>query len=210
MSIHVQIPANVRPGEMFYVVVGDMEYEIWAPENSKPGEMVVMSVDELRESFASASPSAASVVASHPSISVPLQPSQSQRPDTGADYERSESASASVATDASLVQVRIPENCSSGDTFFATVHGLEFEILVPRGCQTGDLIELEVPSKRAIAKFGPESASAPSVLDRSLGRSDGPNDGFFAELCVPLGVSAGQSFAAAIDGSEFDVPVPAL
>ncbi|CAJ1424300.1 unnamed protein product [Effrenium voratum] len=233
MSIHVQIPANVRPGEMFYVVVGDMEYEIWAPENSKPGEMVVMSVDEPRESSASASASAASVgvmfssaepsaqvtashtsqavQASHPSQSISV-PSQSQRPDTGTDYEPSESASAaSVATDASLVQVRIPENCSSGDTFFATVYGLEFEILVPRGCQTGDLIELEVPSKRAIAKFGPESASAPSVLDRSLDRldrSDDSNDSFFAELCVPQGVSAGQSFVAAIDGSEFDVPVP--
>lgn len=47
------------------------------------------------------------------------------------------------------------------------VNGMEYEILVPKGSSAGDLIYLEVPSKRTMGKFvAPDSTtdSMPSVV----------------------------------------------
>eukprot|EP00438_Fugacium_kawagutii_P027640 Skav231543 [mRNA] locus=scaffold84:743484:760351:- [translate_table: standard] len=189
-SVHVQIPPGILPGEKFFVVIDDMEYEVWAPEGSSAGEMVAMDIykDEAESQKA--------LTASRESA---------KRSNTKT------SEAESVATDGSLVYVQVPDGCVSGDTFFTDVNGLEYEILVPSTCQSGDLIYLEVPAKRAMGKFAvPENSQAelPYDIPSILTDSENSKGGRLADIRVPTGVSAGQTFVVIIDGVEFEVPVP--
>ena len=189
-SVHVQVPEGIQPGEKFFVVVDDMEYEVWAPEGCAPGEMVAMDV------YKDATESQKALTASRESVA----------------RSGTKGSEASVATDASLVYVEVPEGCVSGETFFTEVNGFEYEILVPSTCQSGDLIYLEVPAKRTMGKFVvPENSQAelpydvPSILTEL---SEPSGSGHLADIRVPTGVEAGQTFVVIIDGVEFEVPVP--
>lgn len=194
-SIHVQVPEGVLPGEKFFVVVDNMEYEVWAPEGSSSGDMVAM---DVYSDYASSR-----LALTH------SRESEAKRSETkGSDR--------SVATDASLVYVEVPEGCSSGETFFTEVNGFEYEILVPTGCTPGDLIYLEVPSKHTIGRFvAPESeafpiSNVPSVPSaKEVVGEVATSDGFLSEIRVPNGVQEGQTFVAIIDGMEYEIPVPA-
>ena len=111
--------------------------------------------------------------------------------------------------------MEIPDGCSEGETFFAEVNGVEYEILVPNGCTSGHLIYLEIPGKHAIGKFvTPETADSlpaqvPEVSVKDMVSVDSPGeDSLFAEVTVPDGAQEGQNFIAIIDGTEFEVPVP--
>ena len=197
-SIHVQVPQGVLPGEKFFVVVDNMEYEVWAPEGSTAGDMVAMDVySDLESSQLALSNSR-----------------EGKRSETKGSEK-------SVASDASLVYVEIPQGCATGETFFTEVNGFEYEILVPNGCNTGDLIYLEVPSKHTIGRFvAPESSTegpqaSPGLSSDSCGKENeivaevATSNGFLTEICVPSGVQAGQTFIALIDGQEYEIPVPA-
>lgn len=189
-SVHVQIPPGILPGEKFFVVVDDMEYEVWAPEGSSPGEMVAMDVykDEAE---------------SQKALTVSRESAKRSNTKT--------SEAESVATDGSLVYVQVPDGCVAGETFFTEVNGFEYEILVPSTCQSGDLIYLEVPAKRAMGKFAvPENSQAelPYDIPSILTDSENSRGGRLADIRVPTGVSAGQTFVVIIDGVEFEVPVP--
>ena len=197
-SVHVQVPDGVKPGEKFFVVVDDMEYEVWAPEGSSPGEMVAMDVYK-------------DPVESQKALTASRESGKSRRKGTNTSEPES------VATDGSLVYVQIPDGSGPGETFFTDVNGFEYEILVPSTCQSGDLIYLEVPAKRTMGKFVvPENSpaalpyDAPSIFTAlSDPFSDTSRSDHLADIRVPTGVHAGQTFVVIIDGVEFEVPVPA-
>ena len=197
-SVHVQVPDGVKPGEKFFVVVDDMEYEVWAPEGSSPGEMVAMDVYK-------------DPVESQKALTASRESGKSRRKGTNTSEPES------VATDGSLVYVQIPDGSGPGETFFTDVNGFEYEILVPSTCQSGDLIYLEVPAKRTMGKFVvPENSpaalpyDAPSIFTAlSDPFSDTSRSDHLADIRVPTGVQAGQTFVVIIDGVEFEVPVPA-
>ena len=195
-SVHVQVPDGVKPGEKFFVVVDDMEYEVWAPEGSSPGEMVAMDVYK-------------DPVESQKALTASRESGKSRRKGTNTSEPES------VATDGSLVYVQIPDGCVPGETFFTDVNGFEYEILVPSTCQAGDLIYLEVPAKRTMGKFVvPENSpaalpyDAPSIFTALSDPLSDSRD-HLADIRVPTGVHAGQTFIVIIDGVEFEVPVPA-
>ena len=205
------MPPNVKPGEKFFVVVDDMEYEVVAPEGSMPGEMIAMDIlPDLRSWESLSTP---------PAIRVCPDPDDAagwaglERLESGSKGDQYEASVAeSVATDASIVQITVPDECNAGDTFFAAVNGLEFEILVPKGSSPGDVITLEVPSKHAIGKFASNGsvADVPSILVRDTMPSQSSSEtDLFVEVSVPENVVPGQTFVAIIDDMEFDVPVPA-
>ena len=191
----------MKPGEKFFVVVDDIQYEVIAPEGCVSGEMIAMDImPDLRPWE--------SIEKQRPTPEVPGCPDLGHAGGLSkGDLEYEASVVDSVATDASIVQITVPDNCHPGDTFITVVNGLEFEILVPKGSNTGDVITMEVPSKRAIGKFALPGAlaNAPSIL-ASQSSSD---TGIFVEVSVPENVLPGQTFVAAIDNMEFDVPVPA-
>ena len=207
-SIHVAVPPNVRPGEKFFVVVDDMEYEVIAPEGCAPGEMIAMDILADLRSLEGLDEQAPSIILVSPDTGPgPVGSIGSSK----GDLEYEASVAESVATDASIVQITVPDGCQAGDTFFAAVHGLEFEILVPKGSNPGDVITLEVPSKHAIGKFATPDpmADVPSILVRDAMASQGSsNSDVFAEIEVPENAVPGQTFVAVIDNVEFDVPVP--
>ncbi|CAE7222968.1 unnamed protein product, partial [Symbiodinium necroappetens] len=200
-SIHVAVPSNVRPGEKFFVVVDDMEYEVIAPEDCMPGEMIAMDIMSDLRYWEDA-----------PAVIVYPDPDGGDRP--GSNWNESKeyeaSVAESVATDASIVQITVPDDCKAGDTFFAAVNGLEYEILVPKGSNPGDVITLEVPSKHAVGKFAvPAATDVPSILVRDAMTSQGSSEtDIFAEISVPENTYPGQTFVAIIDKTEFEVPVP--
>jgi len=203
-SIHVAIPPNVRPGEKFFVVVDDMEYEVIAPDDCSPGEMIAMDI------MPSGHDLEYEVPYTPPAITITREPEPVPMVSSKADVEYE---SDSIATDASLVHITVPDHCKAGDTFLTAVNGLEFEILVPKDSKPGDVIVLEVPSKHAIGKFAApessESLTSPSILVRDgMGSQDSNETDVFAEIAVPVGAIPGQTFVAVIDGVEFDVPVP--
>lgn len=224
-SIHVQVPEGIVPGDRFLVMIDDKEYEVVAPEGCSAGEMVAMDICSdggdshlvLMVSKESQERSKTSQVgesvASAP-VDKPNQPTSNElaRIATASDA----SGGDSVAADAILVPVEIPDDCSEGETFFAEVNGVEYEILVPAGCKAGHLIYLEVPAKHAIGKFVvPENAESlqsevPEVALKDMVTVESAgSDNLFAEVCVPQGAQEGQNFVAIIDGTEFEVPVPA-
>ena len=200
-SIHVAVPSNVRPGEKFFVVVDDMEYEVIAPEDCMPGEMIAMDIMSDLRYWEDA-----------PAVIVYPDPDGGDRP--GSNWNESKeyeaSVAESVATDASIAQITVPDDCKAGDTFFAAVNGLEYEILVPKGSNPGDVITLEVPSKHAVGKFAvPAATDVPSILVRDAMTSQGSSEtDIFAEISVPENTYPGQTFVAIIDKTEFEVPVP--
>ena len=110
--MHVQVPDGVKPGEKFFVVVDDMEYEVWAPEGSSPGEMVAMDVYK-------------DPVESQKALTASRESGKSRRKGTNTSEPES------VATDGSLVYVQIPDGSGPGETFFTDVNGFEYEILGP-------------------------------------------------------------------------------
>lgn len=242
-SIHVQVPDGVYPGDRFLVMVDDREYEVIAPSGSAPGEMVAMDIcsDIDGDPRISLTVSKESKDSKHPQGSQGSQASQvgtaqsqdarvSENVDKGDKAKKNTdprsttnvstasdavSGSDSVAADAILVPVEIPDGCSEGETFFAEVNGVEYEILVPNGCTSGHLIYLEIPGKHAIGKFvAPETADSlpaqvPEVSVKDMVSVDSPGvDNLFAEVTVPEGAQEGQNFIAIIDGTEFEVPVP--
>ena len=238
-SIHVQVPEGVNPGDRFLVMVDDREYEVIAPSGSAPGDMVAMDIcsDIDGDTRISLTVSKESKDSKHPQGSQASQASQvgtaqsqdarvSENGDKGDKAKKNidprsttnvstasdaVSGSDSVAADAILVPVEIPDGCSEGETFFAEVNGVEYEILVPNGCTSGHLIYLEIPGKHAIGKFvAPETADMPAQVPavKDMVSVDGV-DNLFAEVTVPDGASEGQNFIAIIDGTEFEVPVPA-
>ncbi|CAE7587645.1 HET-E1 [Symbiodinium sp. CCMP2456] len=201
-SIHVAVPSNVRPGEKFFVVVDDMEYEVMAPEDCMPGEMIAMDIMSDLRYWEDA-----------PAVIVYPDPDGGDRPGPNLNESKEYEASVaeSVATDASIVQITVPDECKAGDTFFAAVNGLEYEILVPKGSKSGDVITLEVPSKHAVGKFAvpAPAADVPSILVRDAMASQGSSEtDIFAEISVPENTYPGQTFVAVIDNMEFEVPVP--
>ena len=222
-SVHVQVPDGVYPGEKFFVVVDDMEYEVVAPEGSAPGEMVAMDFCRdpvegskvLRPSKDSDKSerkidSVATDVGKAPGegqkvFTVAKQSPTSERKDTNT------SEVDSAATDGDLVYVQVAEICIPGETFFTEINGVEYEILVPSTCQSGDLIYLKVPAKRTTGKLVvPEKSPAALPYDAPSFSTDplsdtGPG---LADVRVPSGVHAGQTFVVIIDGEEFEVPVP--
>ena len=243
-SIHVQVPEGVNPGDRFLVMVDDREYEVIAPSGSSPGDMVAMDIcsDIDGDPRISLTVSKESKDSKHPQGSQASQASQvgtaqsqdarvSENGDKGDKAKKNidprsttnvstasdaVSGSDSVAADAILVPVEIPDGCSEGETFFAEVNGVEYEILVPNGCTSGHLIYLEIPGKHAIGKFvAPETADSlpaqvPEVSVKDMVSVDSAGvDNLFAEVTVPDGAQEGQNFIAIIDGTEFEVPVPA-
>eukprot|EP00439_Symbiodinium_sp_Y106_P062260 s5091_g9.t1 len=205
-SIHVAVPPNVRPGEKFFVVVDDMEYEVIAPEDCMPGEMIAMDIMSDLRYWETDAPA----VVVYPD---PDDRGEGGRPGPGWNESKEYEASVaeSVATDASIVQITVPNDCNAGDTFFAAVNGLEYEILVPKGSNPGDVITLEVPSKHAVGKFAvPAPATdVPSILVRDAMASQGSSEtDVFAEISVPENTYPGQTFVAVIENMEFEVPVP--
>eukprot|EP00435_Cladocopium_sp_Y103_P017666 s3584_g4.t1 len=194
-SVHVQVPEGVKPGEKFFVVVDDMEYEVWAPEGSSPGEMVAMDVYK-------------DPVESQKALTASRESGKSRRKGTNTSEPES------VATDGSLVYVQVPDGCIPGETFFTDVNGFEYEILVPSTCQSGDLIYLEVPAKRTMGKFVvPENSpaalpyDAPSIFTALSDPSDTSRSDHLADIRVPTGVYAGQTFVVIIDGVEFEATI---
>ncbi|CAK9059560.1 unnamed protein product [Durusdinium trenchii] len=227
-SIHVQVPSGVLPGDRFFVVVDEVEYEVWAPEGCTPGEMVAMDIYSDAESVAA-------LTLSKDSAQATAAASQGNERREATDSklrelkekDQMEAARAttnqselsdgdSVATDAILIPVEIPEGCTAGETFFAEVNGVEYEILVPEGCKAGHLIYLEIPAKHAIGRFVADegqraltNAEVPQIAEKDLVPSEETSDSLFAEVCVPEGAIPGSNFVAVIDDTEFEVPVPA-
>lgn len=226
-SIHVQVPSGVLPGDRFFVVVDEVEYEVWAPEGCTPGEMVAMDIYSDAESVAA-------LTLSKDSAQATAAASQGNERREATDSklrelkekDQMEAARAttnqselsdgdSVATDAILIPVEIPEGCTAGETFFAEVNGVEYEILVPEGCKAGHLIYLEIPAKHAIGRFVADegqraltNAEVPQIAEKDLVPSEETSDSLFAEVCVPEGAIPGSNFVAVIDDTEFEVPVP--
>ena len=230
-SVHVQVPEGVYPGDKFFVVVDDMEYEVVAPEGSAPGEMVAMDfcrdpvegskvLRPSKDSGKSArkSDSVAADVGKAPGEATDVgKAPEGQKVFTVAKQSATErkdtntSEADSGATDGSLVYVQVAEICIPGETFFTEINGVEYEILVPSTCQSGDLIYLKVPAKRTTGKLVvPEKSAAALPYDAPAFSTDASSDTGpgMADVRVPTGVHAGQTFVVIIDGEEFEVPVP--
>ena len=216
-------------------MVDDAEYEVWAPEGCFPGEMVAMDIYSNPASLPMSKsnesiPQIADKPEDSPKEEVRESP-ESQHADVdgigdqrlevlgaGTNISEASDGADSVATDAILIPVEIPDGCVAGETFFAEVNGVEYEILVPEGCKAGHLIYLEIPAKHAIGRFVadsdkltvPEIAAKESQPEQHEQReSSGPSENLFAEVRVPEGAVAGSNFVALIEDTEFEVPVPA-
>lgn len=182
------------------MVVDEVEYEVWAPEGCTPGEMVAMDIYSDAESVAA-------LTLSKDSAQATAAASQGNERREATDSklrelkekDQMEAARAttnqselsdgdSVATDAILIPVEIPEGCTAGETFFAEVNGVEYEILVPEGCKAGHLIYLEIPAKHAIGRFVADegqraltNAEVPQIAEKDLVPSEETSDSLFAE-----------------------------
>eukprot|EP00930_Biecheleria_cincta_P018351 TRINITY_DN14324_c2_g1_i1.p1 TRINITY_DN14324_c2_g1~~TRINITY_DN14324_c2_g1_i1.p1 ORF type:complete len:2188 (-),score=480.97 TRINITY_DN14324_c2_g1_i1:65-6628(-) len=99
----------------------------------------------------------------------------------------------------SIVDVIVPDGCQAGDVFEAEVYGQVIEVVVPDAVKPGDVITIDVSqSSNATPRF---DVSQSSIVTPRLHAA--------IDIIVPTGFKAGDVFNAEVNGKLLEVVLPA-
>eukprot|EP00930_Biecheleria_cincta_P062133 TRINITY_DN4763_c0_g1_i4.p1 TRINITY_DN4763_c0_g1~~TRINITY_DN4763_c0_g1_i4.p1 ORF type:complete len:4247 (+),score=977.42 TRINITY_DN4763_c0_g1_i4:998-12742(+) len=200
-TVEVTIPQGCFAGASFFAMVNNQEeVEVPVPEGCSPGDVIEIELPPPKKAPPKLLPRSALTTTAfeepqQPEVPVPHSSPWRGKPGRSNAAPSKSNSEPEGSSKSSILEIAVPAGFAPGDVFMADYKGLQFEVVVPDGCGSGDIVSIQLPSGELSTDVTPRLLATPRAKKS-------------VEVTIPAGFKPGDTFRAEVNGIEFEAEVP--